>query len=193
MTCFGQQTGVDFQKSWRVGLGTSLNAHSFVQGDNGIYKELTVDYSLTDYFSTGVYIGHQDRSYSFPSMNSTGLRFFQYNQNLTPVGIRANFNLTSFINEKVSKSILPANKWEVYLSYFAGMVVNKVTDRFDRNAHNSPDTNIDYTYYLTNEDISYHAGLLTGATYYPVNSFGVFLEFGLGTIGNVNTGIRMRF
>ncbi|MCH7400257.1 hypothetical protein ACFOUP_07195 [Belliella kenyensis] len=55
-------------------------------------------------------------------------------------------------------------------------MVNKVTNRFDRNAHNSPDTNIDYTFSLTHEDISYHAGLLTGATFYPVNYFGVLLS-----------------
>jgi hypothetical protein len=82
-------------------------------------------------------------------------------------------------------------KWDIYLTYCCGAVFNKVTERFERS--NLPEDRIDCSFFKRDEDISYNMGLLTVVTYYPVKRFGLFVEFGLGTMGNLHMGIKTRF
>ena len=89
------------------------------------------------------------------------------------------------------KGKMKSEKWDIYLTYWGGAVFNKVTEVFERS--NLPEDRIDYSFFKIDEDISYNMGILTGVTYYPVKRFGLFVEFGLGTMGNLNMGIKSRF
>lgn len=191
-TLSGQTLDSDTDERWIIGLGTTVNSHSFKQGDNDIYKEITIDYGFSQFFRAGIYIGHQKRNYLFPSVTNSGLKFYTYNQNFIPIGLRGTFNLTTFVNENLIKGHLNPKRWEIYVTYFGGLILNNIQDNFDRNYQNWPER-IDYTFYQTDEDISYNMGILTGVTYYPVKKFGLFVEFGLGTMGNLNMGIKSRF
>jgi hypothetical protein len=179
------------QKNWILGVGTSVNTHSFEQGDNSLYSELTIDYKLSKSFSAGVYLGYQNRSYLFPAATPSGGRIYSYEQDFFPVGIRGTFYLTSFVNENFMKGKMKPEKWDIYLTYLGGAVFNKVTEEFERS--NLPEDRIDYSFFKTDEDISYNMGILTGVTYYPMRNLGFFVEFGVGAIGNLNFGIKSRF
>lgn len=190
-TLSGQTLKQDQKEKWVLGIGTTFNSHSFEQGDNNLYTELTIDYKLSNSFSTGLYLGHQNRNYLFPAITPSGGRIYSYQQDFIPVGIRGTFFITSFINENFMKGKMGPEKWDIYLTYWAGAVFNKVTEGFQRS--NLPEDRIDYTFFKIDEDISYQVGFLTGVTYYPLKNFGLFVEFGRGTIGNLNMGIKSKF
>ncbi|WPR77725.1 hypothetical protein [Algoriphagus sp. NG3] len=190
-TLSGQTLESNPQKNWILGVGTTVNAHRFVQGNNSLYTELTIDYKISSFFSAGVYLGYQNRSYLFPAATPSGGRIYSYKQDFFPVGIRGTFYITSFINENFMQGKMKSEKWDIYLTYLGGAVFNKVTEEFERS--NLPEDRIDYSFFKRDEDISYNMGILTGVTYYPVKNFGLFVEFGLGTMGNLNMGIKSRF
>lgn len=190
-TLSGQTLESSPQENWILGVGTTANAHSFEQGSNSIYTELTIDYKFNKSFSAGVYLGHQNRSYLFPAATPSGGRIYSYEQDFFPVGIRGTFYITSFVNENFMQGKMKPEKWDIYLTYLGGAVFNKVTEEFERS--NLPDDRIDYSFFKRDEDISYNMGILTGVTYYPVKKFGLFVEFGLGTMGNLNMGVKSRF
>lgn len=190
-TLSGQNLESSQKENWIIGVGTTANANRFEQGSNSIYTELTVDYKFSKSFSAGVYLGYQNRSYLFPSASPSGGRIYSYEQVFFPVGIRGIFYITSFVNENFMQGKMKPEKWDIYLTYWGGAVFNKVTEEFERS--NLPEDRIDYSFFKRDEDISYNMGILTGVTYYPVKKFGLFVEVGLGTMGNLNMGIKSRF
>jgi hypothetical protein len=187
----GQTVQPGPHEPWILGIGTTAKAHRFEQGNNSLYSELTLDYKLSKSFSAGVYLGYQNRSYLFPAATPSGGRIYSYEQDFFPVGVRGTFYLTSFVNENFLQGRMNLEKWNIYLTYWGGAVFNKVTERFERS--NLPEDRIDYSFFKRDEDISYNMGLLIGVTYYPVKRFGLFVGFGLGTMGNLNMGIKTRF
>lgn len=189
-TLSGQTLKSSPQEHWILGVGTTAKAHSFEQGNNSLYKELTIDYKFSQFFSGGVYLGHQKRSYLFPAVYASGVRIYSYDQNFIPAGIRGTFYITTFVNENLIQGRINPEKWDIYLTYFGGIVFNKITENFERS--NLPEDRIIYLEYGSDEDINYNMGILTGVTYYPVKKFGLFVEFGLGTMGNLNMGIKAR-
>lgn len=190
-TLSGQTLESSPQENWILGVGTTANSYRFEQGNNSLYTELTLDYKFSKSFSAGVYLGYQNRSYLFPAATPSGGRIYSYEQDFFPVGIRGTFYITSFVNENFMQGKMKPEKWDIYLTYWGGAVFNKVTEEFERS--NLPEDRIDYSFFKRDEDISYNIGILTGVTYYPVQNFGLFIEFGLGTMGNLNLGIKSRF
>lgn len=175
-----------------LGIGTTIKSNRYLQGNNDIYKELTFDYGLGNYISAGIFIGHQVRNYSFVSIHqNSGLNIYEYSQTFIPMGLKTSIHITSFLHDPLGLDINP-HKWDIYVMYFAGLNHNSVDDKFDRNAV-SPENQIDYRFYHTDEDMNYVAGLMTGIRYYPLKNFGVFLEGGLGPMGNFNLGISTRY
>lgn len=175
---------------WLLGVGTTLNSHSYEQGDNHIYTELTIDYKFKEYFSGGIYVGHQKRNYLFPAATPSGGRIYAYDQNFIPIGIRGTVYLTSFVNENLFQGKMKLDKWDIYLIYLGGVVFNKTNEHFERSS--LPDDRIDYTFYRRDEDINFNAGILTGVTYYPLKKIGLFVELGVGPIGNLNVGVKTK-
>lgn len=175
-----------------LGLASTLNNSRYCLGDNNkIYKELTIDYGIRKYISTGVYLGHQERDYSFVSAPANSpMQIYQYTQTFVPAGLRLSLHLTSFAANQLGIKI-NEEKFDVYITYFAGATFTSVENKFSPNT--GPGYVVDYTNYRADEDINYKAGLLTGIRYIPVKNFGVFLEGGLGTMGNVNFGVLARF
>lgn len=177
-----------------IGLGSTLNNSRYIEGDlnNSLYKELTIDYGIGRFISAGVYIGHQERTSRFSYLPSTHMPSIadSYTQTFIPVGLRLSFLLTPFVIENLNIKVDP-NKFDFYLTYLAGAAFNSVQHQFT--ATPSPNNRIDYSKYHTNEDINYQAGILTGIRYKPTKNFGIFLEGGLGSIGNINLGIFARF
>jgi len=176
-----------------ISLGSTLNNSRYLEGnqDNGLYKELTVDYGVGRFVSVGVYVGHQERTYNFLSAPSEGaITTYDYTQTFIPAGLRLSFHLTPFVIENLSVKINP-DKFDFYLTYLAGAAFNSVENQFSEVS--SPNNVIDYSNYRTNEDINYQAGLLTGVRFKPTRNFGIFLEGGLGSIGNINFGVFARF
>lgn len=174
-----------------ISLGSTLNNSRYLEGnqDNGLYKELTVDYGVGRFVSVGVHVGHQERTYNFLSAPSEGsIATYNYTQTFIPTGLRLSFHLTPFVIENLNVKVNP-DKFDFYLTYLAGAAFNSVENQFSENS--SPDNVIDYSNYRTNEDISYQAGLLTGVRFKPTKNFGVFLEGGMGSMGNVNFGISL--
>lgn len=190
-TLSGQTLKSNPQGNWILGVGTTANAHSYEQGNNILYTELTIDYKFSQFFSGGIYLGYQKRTYLFPAPTPSGTRIYSYDQNFIPAGIRGTFYITTFVNENFIKGRINPEKWDIYLTYFGGIVFNKIVEDFERSSLS--ENRIDYSMYRRDEDINYNMGILTGVTYYPVKNFGLFVEFGLGTIGNLNMGIKSRF
>ncbi|UCS91665.1 hypothetical protein KZP23_12990 [Echinicola marina] len=188
----GIQDHKTIKGNWFARFGTTINSHSYFDGDNKLYKELAVDYGVGNFISVGAYIGHQQRDYMFIFSNvESGVKHLDYSQTFIPIGLRGSFVLTPFVYDYLGIK-LDDNKWNVYLTYFWGITMNKVKDDFNRSVSSSGEI-IDYTHYLTDEDLSYKAGILTGVSYYPLRNFGLFVEGGIGPIGNINFGITTRY
>jgi len=150
-----------------------------------------VDYGVGRFVSAGAYVGDQERTYNFLSVSSENIiATYNYTQTFIPAGLRLSFHLIPFVIENLNVHLNP-DKFDFYLTYLAGATFNSVKDQFSEAS--SPNNIIDYSNYLTNEDISYQAGLLTGVRFKPTKNFGIFLEGGLGSMGNVNFGVFARF
>lgn len=187
----GQGAKNQSKEKWVAGLGTTFNNHSFYEGSNQIYTELTLDYRFTTSFSGGVYVGHQTRNYLFPSATPSGLRLYAYDQSFMPIGIRGTFHLTTFVSDNFFKGKINLENWDIYITYLGGVVFNTVTEDFERS--NLPEDQIDYTLFNRDDDINYNLGILTGVTYYPFKNIGFFVDFGVGPMGNLNSGVKARF
>lgn len=176
-----------------VGFGSTLNNSRYYEGNqnNSLFKELTIEYGIGRFISAGVYVGHQKRTYNFlSSPPQAAAHLYNYTQTFIPAGLRLTFQLTPFVLDHLDVNLNP-EKLDFYITYLAGATFNSIENQFSKNSN--PNNVIDYTDYRTNEDINYHAGLLTGVRFKPHNNFGVFLEGGLGTIGNVNFGLFATF
>lgn len=176
-----------------VGFGSTLNNSRYYEGNqnNSLYKELTIEYGIDRFINAGVYVGHQKRTYSFLSAPpEAASQIYNYTQTFIPVGLRLTFQLTPFVMDRLDVN-LNLEKLDFYITYLAGATFNSVENQFSKNSN--PNNIIDYTDYRTDEDINFHAGLLTGVRFKPFKNFGVFLEGGLGTIGNVNLGLFKTF
>lgn len=178
---------------FKISVGSTLNNSRYLEGnqDNGLYKELTVDYGVGRFVSVGAYVGHQERTYSFLSAPAQEqAQTYHYSQTFIPVGLRLSFHLTPFVIENLNVKINP-DKFDFYVTYLAGAAFNSVKNQFSKVS--SPNNVIDYSNYRTNEDINYQAGLLTGVRFKPTKNLGVFVEGGLGSIGNINLGVFAAF
>lgn len=173
-------------------IGTTIKSTKYLQGNNDIYKELSFDYGLGNFISSGLYIGHQERHYSFVSLGSSGSKVYYYDQIFIPMGIRATMHISPFIYNHLGVNINP-EKWDVYIRYYAGLALNVVDEKFDRSNGYFPEQHIDYSLYREDEDVNYSAGLLTGIRFYPLKNLGLFFEGGYGPMGNFNFGIVAKY
>lgn len=188
-----QQKPDDFsmKKKLMLSIGTTVKSTRYLEGRNELYKELALDYGLGNFISAGLFIGHQERHYSFISWGSSGSKVYYYDQIFVPMGVRANLHITPFLRSHLGLDIDPA-KWDVYIRYYAALALNTVDDKFNRNGR-SPEEQINYRLYRTDEDMNYSAGLLTGVRFFPLKNLGLFFEGGYGPIGNFNFGLVGRY
>jgi len=188
-----QQELEDFSVKGKVmfSIGTTIKSNRYLQGRNDLYKELALDYGLGNFISAGLFIGHQERHYSFVSRGSSGSKVYHYDQIFVPMGVRATMHITPFLRSHLGLDMNPA-KWDVYIRYYAALALNTVDDKFSRNG-SLPEQQIDYSLYRTDEDMNYSAGLLTGVRFYPLKNLGLFFEGGYGPMGNFNFGLVGRY
>lgn len=175
-----------------IGIGTALNNTRYLQGNNSLYTEMFFDYGFGKFISTGVFVGYQKRQYSFLSVVNANSRVLYYDQNFFPLGLRATVHLTSFLSDQLQLNLKP-EKWDVYVRYYASVTLNSVKDKFDRYSGHLPEEQINYMFYLADEDLNYSAGLLSGIGFYPIKNLGLFFEGGYGPMGNFNIGIVSKY
>lgn len=188
-----QQEPEDFsvKRKLMLSMGTTIKSTRYLQGRNELYKELALDYGLGNFISAGIFVGHQERHYSFVSLGSSGSEVYHYDQIFVPMGIRATMHITPFLRSHLGLDMDP-EKWDVYIRYYGALALNTVDDKFNRNIH-SPEQQINYSLYRTDEDMNYSAGLLTGVRFYPLKNLGLFFEGGYGPMGNFNFGLVGRY
>lgn len=175
-----------------LAVATTLKSTRYLQGNNDIYKELSFDYGLGNFISSGLYLGHQERHYSFVSLGSSGSHVYYYDQIFVTMGLRATMHISPFIHNHLGVNVNP-EKWDVYIRYYAGLAINNIDEKFNRYNSHLTEHQIDYSLYREDEDMNYSAGILTGIQFYPLKNLGLFFEGGYGPMGNFNLGLVAKY
>ena len=160
---------------------------SFINGEQGIYKEAKVSYRFEKPFEVGVVAGHQWRSYIYYRITPRGYSPLFMQRDFVPVALNFRVYLTDYFVDHI-RLFKRREKWDVYNQIMLVRLYGK--DTRDRNE--TAQDNIVYRYPYVHEYGRTYVGYMAGLAYRPTPHMAVFLEGGDGALATLQIGIRAK-
>lgn len=159
----------------------------YYNGNDNIYSEIRLKYRINNIIQTGVFVGHQMKSYIYFKIEPFGENPLFMERQYFPAGIFGRVNITDVFYEKL-RWIKNKEKWEVYVQTFLARM-----NGYDVRDDKDDGENIFYKFPYVIPYGKIYSGLLAGLKYHPSKNLGFFIEAGDGAMMTSQIGLELNF